>query len=97
MKNGLYASLVCLLVLAACSDRPVDPVSTQSDQSGDRPTFSKSGDDIDLKGRYIVVFKESVGNVDAVVDQLVKQHGGKVHFRYRTALKGFAATLPRRR
>jgi len=41
------------------------------------------------------VFKPTVSDVDATVDQLVRENGiGQVHFRYRAALKGFAATLP---
>ena len=94
MKLGLYACVLCALLLSACSDNPNKPESMQDDTNSDHPTFSKSSGDIDLKDRYIVVFKEWVGNVDQTTDQIVKQHGGVVHYRYRTALKGFAATLP---
>jgi subtilisin family serine protease len=41
-----------------------------------------------------VVFRESVADPDRTTDDLVRSHGGQVHYRYRTALKGFAASLP---
>ncbi len=86
-----YTLIAGLLVLAACSDNPEGPVATTG---GDAPTFSKSEVSIDLKDRYIVVFKDDVGNPNALTDQLMEKTGGRVHFRYAHAIKGFAATLP---
>ncbi len=44
-------------------------------------------------GRYIVVLKESVGDPAAVARDHGR-YGAEVHFVYRSALKGYAATLP---
>jgi len=80
------------LVLAACADQP-NPVAPP--QPAPASLLATSGQDQSLRDRYIVVFKPTVSDVDATVDQLVRENGiGQVHFRYRAALKGFAATLP---
>lgn len=91
MKRIQYSFVAILLVLASCSERPDDAGVVGPDQG---PTFSKPGTTVNVKDRYIVVFRESVGNPDLVTDQLLRQYGGTLHFRYRFALKGFAATLP---
>ena len=81
-----------VLVLAACADQP-NPVAPP--QAAAAPLLATSGGNQSLRDRYIVVFKPTVSDVDATVDQLVRDQGiGQVHFRYRAALKGFAATLP---
>lgn len=94
MKSGMYLALAAVLLLAACSDdtRPTSPLSAPA--GGQGPTFAKSGSEFDLTDRYIVVFKQSIGNPDAMADELIRTHGGKIHLRYRYALKGFSATLP---
>jgi aqualysin 1 len=47
-----------------------------------------------IPGRYIVVFKDSVGNPAAEAARLSSAHGGQVLHTYSAAIKGFAATLP---
>lgn len=47
-----------------------------------------------LADRYIVVFKDEVQNPLALSDDLARQAGATVHYRYTSALKGFAATIP---
>ncbi len=47
-----------------------------------------------IDGAYIVVFKQTVGDVDQVVDELDARHGIAAQFRYKHALRGFAAKLP---
>ncbi|HYP01059.1 MAG TPA: S8 family peptidase, partial [Pyrinomonadaceae bacterium] len=44
---------------------------------------------------YIVVFKDSVpqGRVDAFAAQLAREHGGKLGFTYRYALRGFSVEM----
>ncbi len=73
--------------IAACSDesRVVGP----SDLA---PLFSMGG--AVQAERFIVVFRAAVLDPDVLTDQLVRGHGGAEHYRYRYALKGFAATLP---
>jgi aqualysin 1 len=93
MKVFQYCLVAGLLLLAACSDNARDPISP-TDNSGEAPTFSKSDAGQDLTDRYIVVFKENVANSDELVDKLMEKSQGRVHFRYRYAIKGFAATIP---
>jgi subtilisin family serine protease len=45
-----------------------------------------------LPGRYIVVFKDGVGPNAA--DVVINNLNAEVHFRYTSALNGFAATMP---
>lgn len=93
MKTLIHSAIVVLLLFAAsCSDEP----SSYTPHDDNTPSFSK-GDgegDIDIRDRYIVVFKQSVRNPHVLTDELIRAHGGTVHYRYQHALKGFAATLP---
>ncbi len=43
-----------------------------------------------IDGSYIVVLKQSVGNVDGSVGEMGQRYGLRPDFRYRHALKGFA-------
>ncbi len=74
----LTAALSLTLVLTALS-RPAAAAA----QNGDK-----------VPGQYIVVFKDSVGNVEAKVDALAAQNGLGVQRIYSHALKGFAAKIP---
>jgi subtilisin family serine protease len=47
-----------------------------------------------IKDAYIVVFKDNVADVDQLTEALSKQGGFKSKFRYKHAIKGFAATIP---
>ena len=47
-----------------------------------------------VPGRYIVVFKQSVGNPATEAANVMRGLGGQVIHTYSSALKGFAATLP---
>ena len=86
--------VVVLLAFAACSDEPNTPISSPDSRLNKADSPELQTGEIDLKDRYVVVFKESVSNVDRVVDEVTRGNGSAVHFRYRHALKGFAATLP---
>lgn len=46
-----------------------------------------------IPGDYIVVFKQDVGDVPGLAQQLAGEHGAALHFTYTTALRGFAAHL----
>ena len=46
-----------------------------------------------IPGSYIVVMKDAVANVDGAVDQIGQQYGTRASYRYKSALKGFAAKL----
>jgi len=49
-----------------------------------------------IRGRYIVVFKDGVANPAAEARRMMHGRGGEIHYTYRHALKGFAATIPDR-
>ncbi len=86
MRRSLRAAVAAsALLAAACADGtelPTSPAATHS--------FAVQGDA--LSDRYIVVFKRGTPGADLLTAELAR--GGSVHFRYRTALLGFAATLP---
>lgn len=94
MKRFPWLMLFTVLLFAACSEQPSGPVDQNGDALGKAAPMDQSDTDIDLKDRYIVVFKKSVGNVDRLVDEMTRGNGSSVHFRYRHALKGFCATIP---
>jgi subtilisin family serine protease len=87
----LAALLAATLVVAACQDARV-PTDTQ--QPGPAPVLSRAPDQGPMAGRYIVVFKPSVADVDGEIDRAVRGFGAQVHYRYYSAIRGFAATLP---
>lgn len=78
-----------LAILAACADQPRMTGPTEQ-----VPAPSMAVGDSRLQDRYIVVFKSSVADVNGETDNVMRGTGGQVHFRYETALKGFAATIP---
>ena len=86
MKRSL---LLASLVVAACSGTSETPVQPRSDQA---PLLAVGQGQ--LPDRYIVVFRDDVANPRDLTDQLMRGSGGALHYRYTTALKGFAATLP---
>lgn len=47
-----------------------------------------------IPDRYVVVFKDSVGNPEQAADAAMQGNGGQIHFKYKNAIKGFAATIP---
>ncbi len=100
--NILRFSTIALLILFAssCSDNPGTTSPQDSIIDDDASSVSKieavSDEEVDIRDRYIVVFKESVKHPHEFTDEIVRTHGGTVHYRYQHALKGFAATLPER-
>ena len=82
---GLFAA-----GLTACSDVP--PTSAPVTLSPTTASASRAGDPI--VDSYIVVFKESVSDVDGTSNDLAAKSGGKVKHTYRFALKGMAIQLP---
>src|SRR6185369_11217459 len=80
---GLFAA-----ALAACSDvsTPVAPRTA--------PAFSVGQASSVIPGSYIVVFKNSVGDVRAEAEHLLQVHGGSLDHLYTSALKGMALHIP---
>ncbi|MFZ1730440.1 MAG: S8 family serine peptidase [Bacteroidota bacterium] len=90
--------VAALLFFAACSDQPAAPGPSDGTTGREAAAFDAGGSSsdgiVDLKDRYIVVFKDAVGNTDEAIDQLSRGNGSTVHYRYRYAIKGFCATIP---
>ena len=84
--------LLAVPVLAACADWSDDIAgpSVSTVPSSTAGAAMQGG----LADRYIVVFNDGVQNPAALSDDLARQAGATVHFRYTSALKGFAATIP---
>ncbi len=93
MKRFSFILTAMFLVLAACSEQPSGP-ATEGDAGLRKAVTQDANGEFDLKDRYIVVFKDEVGNVDAAVEQMTRGNGSTVHYRYRHAIKGFCATIP---
>lgn len=81
-------SSLAVLALAFMACAPETPTSSNADLA---PALATQSAD-ELADRYIVVFRPGTANADRLTTDMAR--GGTVHFRYRTALQGFAATLP---
>lgn len=88
----LWLAAALVLLVSACNEEPSGPAG--ADPAQDPTSLSKEKSDIDVRDRYVIVFKDNVEDVDAMTAQLMRGKGGTVHFRYRHAIKGFAATIP---
>ncbi len=79
------------------SSQPVESASAQTAASpapaNDPPATHPFADSRPVPGRYIVVFKKSIGNPAAEAANVMRGRGGQIHHVYSHALKGFAATL----
>ncbi len=93
MRLATHASMMLCIIIALVFAACDEPNYPKSGPSASVHGFARESG-IDIKDRYIVVFKSTVTNPDGVTDELTRGSGARVHFRYRHALKGFYATLP---
>ena len=89
--------LLLVGVLTACDQRsPQLPTGAQVDvgEAGLAPLLTAG--QAAVPGRYIVVLHDAGEQTTAaeVARSVTSAHGGRVHHTYRSALNGFAATLP---
>jgi aqualysin 1 len=90
------AALLALLLLAAlaapAAAAPEDPGRGRDGREA--PVLGADDPDA-IAGRYIVVFAKSARDrdVDGAAAE-ARRRGGEIHHRYRSAVRGFAATLP---
>ena len=89
MKQRLIV-VAGVLFVAACQDS--SPVV--GPEQATAPVLSVAPQQGPLRDRYIVVFKDNVSDIDAEVERATRGLGTQVHYRYYSAIKGFAATLP---
>jgi subtilisin family serine protease len=104
MARRLLSSLLCrpsrpewllafsLLTAAACRDQtmPSDADSPPEHAETQAPSHAPQV----IRDRYIVTFTPGVTQVENEARRQVAAHGGRLHFIYRYALHGYAATLP---
>ncbi|HYT70591.1 MAG TPA: S8 family serine peptidase [Gemmatimonadales bacterium] len=83
--------LIAGLALAACGDHP-DAVSV--DQPSMSGAYAPGGSQTPIPDQYIIEFRPGVADPDGTARAIVAAAGGLLHFVYRDALQGFAATIP---
>ena len=88
----IFACGILAAAAAGCSDSltaPIEaarPVPTQIN-------FARSAT-VPIAGRYIVVFKNSVADVDAEAAVIGRRHGGTLRHVYKSALRGMTIDIP---
>ena len=82
--------LIAVPALAACANWSDDIAGPSVSVVPSSASAAVQG----LADRYIVVFKDDVQNPAALSDNIAQQAGATIHFRYTSAIKGFAATIP---
>ena len=92
----LVLGVAQVVMLFGCSKPASKLVSPrmQSARTSPAPLLGSVTADARTKDSYIVVFKDAVADVDGEVDQIGQQFSVAADFRYKYALKGFAAKLP---
>lgn len=90
-RHRLAVVLVALAAVSACTDTPS---SLPADDLPVATAALANAPEASVQSRYIVVFRDDVGNPAALADRLGRENGAQLHYRYTTAVKGFAATLP---
>ena len=94
MKRNLYFIFAAAVLFAACSEGPEGPVANNDASGPEVNTLHKADGVPDLTDRYIVVFKDDVGNPKSMAAEMTRGKGITTHFTYQHAIKGFAATIP---
>lgn len=87
---------ILISLLTACAEdglSPLEPNERVLQQAGEIINVSPPTT-ADLTNLYVVVFREEVADPRRLAEELVRAHGGQIHYVYRYVLKGFGATLP---
>lgn len=90
MKRIAALGLVAV-VLAACSEDPTSPAPLTA-RAPNSLSYARSTSG-PIAGRYIVVFKNDVQDVDGEAQRIANRRGGRVTYTYKAALKGMALDL----
>jgi subtilisin family serine protease len=91
----LLSAATAALLLTACSATDEVPTGVEASQAIaglNEAAAPVAGTKI--PDRYIVVFKDQVGNPASEAAAMMRGRGGEIHFTYEHAIKGFAATIP---
>ena len=89
--NRFSALALAVLLIAGCSDAPTSSSIRPASPSLNVATAASVS--ASIAGRYIVVFKSEVQDVDNEVRKLSALHGAVVKYTYKSALKGMAIEL----
>ncbi len=86
------AAALALMVLG-CAKHPSQIAAPREEAVARAPLFDHAVGARYVDGAYIVVLKDNVGDVDQAIADLGRRHPFRTSFRYRHALRGFAAPL----
>lgn len=87
-------AVVLVMVALGCAREPMQLTQPEANNEAQpAPLISGAPGAAVVPNSYIVVFKQSVTNVDREVNALGTRAGFTAKFRYKHALKGFSATL----
>jgi subtilisin family serine protease len=89
MKRAALAVGATLLA-TACQDASAPRAPSPDIQ---QPSFASTPAAEAIPGQYIVVLRESVGDVPGVARELLARNGGTLRFAYTAALKGFSGNI----
>jgi aqualysin 1 len=96
MRNPIFRTLPALVLAGAlaagCTDAPTMAAPAEASPGSQAPLLSAAPGQ-GIRDRYIVVFHDGTADAPGLAQRLVAAHGGRVHFTYQHALRGFAATL----
>ena len=96
MTRSPFCSLALLAVagavVAGCRDLPTAAAPETASIGAAAPLLAAAPGQ-GVRDRYIVVFRDGTQDAPGLARQLVAAHGGALHHTYRSALRGFAATL----
>ena len=87
-----FTAVATAVLLVACVDeQPTAPRDAVAPAASVVSANARAGEAI--PDRYIVLFRKGVNDAPGLARQLTNAHGGKLHFTYQHAVRGFAATL----
>ncbi|HEV3052382.1 MAG TPA: S8 family serine peptidase, partial [Longimicrobium sp.] len=85
---------LAMLALAGCAPDATPLEASAPAQSAERRPADPPGAGSVIPDRYVVVLSEESRESLDYLQEAIAKHGGQVHYVYRHALTGFAATLP---
>ncbi|HEY0035766.1 MAG TPA: S8 family serine peptidase [Longimicrobium sp.] len=83
--------VVAATAFAACDRPATDPLTGMRAPGDVAPMYSAGA--AAIPGRYIVVLEADVASPASVSREMVAAQGGRLHYSYEAAIKGFAANL----
>jgi len=86
----LASGAVLAALVVGCTSHSPDSAGSQPLATPQAPIIQRAAEGKYIEGSYIVVMKDSVGDVDNEVDDIDRRHGTRASFRFMHAIKGFA-------